>query len=279
MRALREVSEAIQGGNGLTEKIDSACRLFAAYDSLRLRIYRECNPLSGRIQIVSVGTAVCLRFDEVGYFNRVYATCEPIADRLDQIETLYYNAPFGCELVIPENAVDHDVASALATRGWVNRAAYAFLDNEGEDGEAPEAGTPFSIREPRVHEREAYLLAYLRAFGADPARFTAATRNMRHLFEQQELHFLASWDGLVPAAIGMWFRSGDTAMLCAGATLPEYRDRGCHSALILARSSAARRQGCRSVMTWAKAGSQSHSNLTRLGMRTLTLAQAWHWGN
>ena len=71
----------------------------ARYDSMRLETYRQKENLADRICVSSIGSAVALRFDDVGYFNRVYCADRAFFEELPEIEAFYRGGPFGCELV------------------------------------------------------------------------------------------------------------------------------------------------------------------------------------
>ena len=62
----------------------------AQYDSMRLETYRRKENFANRILISVVGdSALLLRFDDVGYFNRVYCADETVFDRLPEIEGFF----------------------------------------------------------------------------------------------------------------------------------------------------------------------------------------------
>jgi hypothetical protein len=133
------------------------------------------------------------------------------------------------------------------------------------------------MRRPLPRERTAFLEFYLRGFEAPEANIPAAIRNMRHLFDLPQLHFLiASREGK-DAAIGMLCVFGDTALLAAGTTLPEERRHGCHHAVIATRIRLARSLGCREIVSYAYAGGQSHNNMESMGLRTVNITQAWRF--
>src|ERR1700679_2311274 len=75
-----------------------------AYDTLRLETYREKEDLTQRIRVKRIGSATALRFEDVGYFNRVYCSDETIFENLPEIEDFYHGSPYGCELVGPPTA-------------------------------------------------------------------------------------------------------------------------------------------------------------------------------
>jgi GNAT superfamily N-acetyltransferase len=253
-----------------------ALQAFAQYDSLRLSTYRDCEPAHARVLIEQAFGATLLYFDEVSYFNRIYALDEAIAGHLDHVEAFYGDSPFGCELV----SVTGDkgpLAEACLKRGWLPSHRYAWLHVKTGEPEVNDEYPGISIRQPLPQERIAFLEFYLRGFEAPEAKFPAAIRNMRHLFELPQLHFLiASREGR-DAAIGMLCVFGETALLAAGATLPEERWHGCHHALIAARIRLARSLGCGEIVSFAYAGGQSHLNMESMGLRTVIVTQAWRF--
>ncbi len=88
----------------------------ARYDSMRLQTYLDKEDLGDRILISSIGSATALRFDDVGYFNRVYCPDQTFVENLPEIEAFYEGGPFGCELVAPSSKESGDVR--IARPGW-----------------------------------------------------------------------------------------------------------------------------------------------------------------
>src|SRR5277367_3886982 len=76
-----------------------ALQQVARYDAMRLETYRRKEDLEDRIRISPLGSALALRFDDVGYFNRVYCADADVLERLPEIEQVYSGSPFGCEVV------------------------------------------------------------------------------------------------------------------------------------------------------------------------------------
>jgi hypothetical protein len=253
-----------------------ALQSFAAYDCLRLGTYRDRETQTAKIRIEDAFDATLLRFEDVGFFNRVYAPNDTVSRHLDEVERFYRDSRFGCELVAACGD-QGPIANACSQRGWQRSQSYAWMhirtDVAGPCGEYP----GISIREPHIEERTAFLEFYLRGFEAPAVNFPAAIRNMRHLFELPQLHFMiASREG-VDAAIGMLCVFGDTAMLVAGATLPEQRRQGCHHALLAARLRLAHALRCTEIVSYAYTGGQSHHDMESMGLRTVSVTQSWRF--
>jgi hypothetical protein len=247
----------------------------ARYDSMRLETYRQKENLADRICVSSIGSAVALRFDDVGYFNRVYCADGAFFEELPEIEAFYRGGPFGCELVA--SASDESGSVSISRPGWAPAHHYAWLSHPNCSSLWSVQATPFAIRPPKASEQRQFLLAYLRAFEAQEDRIPAALRNMRHLFDRPELDFLMAWYGETLAGVSILMRSGSTALLCAGAALPEFREMGCHASLLAARIRLASEAGCRQIYSWAELGGQSQANMERVGLEVAGITTTWRY--
>jgi hypothetical protein len=263
---IREPNESVS----LAEEAASALQLVAHYDAMRVETYCDRENLGDRARVAPIGSAVALRFDDVGYFNRVYCADHSFLGRLPEIEEFYRRGLFGCELVAPGSFT-------ISRPGWAPANRYAWLCHPDCRLMATDRPTPFNIRPPRPSQQEQYLRAYLRAFEAQQDRIPGALRNMRHLFDRPELDFLMAWHGEMIAGIAMWMRCGDSALLCAGAALPEFREMGCHVALLAARIRRASEAGCRQIYSWAGLGSQSQANLQKAGLAIVGTTTTWRY--
>jgi GNAT superfamily N-acetyltransferase len=253
-----------------------ALQCVSKYDVMRVETYRQKEGLADRIRVSSIGSTVALRFDDVGYFNRVYGPDQSIFESIPAIEEFYCGGSFGCHLVGPPGDGSGDEA-AIYRPGWTVAHRYAWL--AGESGNLPMRSQPtgFTIRSPEPSQRRQFLLAYLLAFEAQEGRIPAAVRNMMHLFDRPELDFLMAWHGESLAGVGIWMRCGESALLCAGAALPEFREMGCHAALLDARIRRAAEAGCERIYSWAELGGQSQANMERAGLCVEGTTTTWHY--
>ncbi|MBV8530945.1 MAG: GNAT family N-acetyltransferase [Candidatus Eremiobacteraeota bacterium] len=81
-------------------------------------------------------------------------------------------------------------------------------------------------------------------------------------------------DGTIVATAALAVR-GETAALIAGATVPEYRQRGWHIALIRERIARARESGARILHAAARPASSSERNFHRCGFVTIYTRARW----
>jgi hypothetical protein len=264
VRSAQEITVAVE-----------ALQHVARYDSMRLETYRDKENLASRICVSTIDSALALRFDDVGYFNRVYCADHEFLKKLPEIEAFYRGGLFGCELVAPP--ADEFGRVAISRPGWTPCHHYVWLHHPNCASLRSCQPTPFHIRPPKATEREQFLLAYLRAFEAQEDRIPGALRNMRHLFDRPELDFLMAWHNGRLAGIAILMRCGGTALLCAGAALPEFREMGCHAALLAARIRLASEAGCQQIYSWAELGGQSHANMERVGLEVAGTTTTWRY--
>lgn len=255
-----------------------ALQYVARYDSMRLETYLQQEDLADRIWVTPIGSASALRFDDVGYFNRVYSADDAVFEMLPEIEEFYCGGSFGCELVGPP-ADDSAVPASISRPGWAPANCYAWMHTDDCNSLPPAPPTRFNIRAPEPSQQQEFLTTYLIAFDAQQDRFPAARRNMRHLFNRPELDFLMAWDGDKLAGVAMMMRCGDSALLCAGAALPEFRELGCHTAMLDARIRLAFESGCRQIYSWAYLDSQSQFNMEKAGLSVVGTTNAWRFSS
>ena len=264
---------------GLTVPIGLARRVIdaiTAYDVMRVRTYQARPGNPNRIEVRSFGSATAFRFPAVGYFNAVYQFREEDLPHLEAISEFFAEAGRGFKLMVAPDTRRDVVFAHLAAAGFqvserLTRLVLPVLDSAFP---LPPAGVSFARVEP--HERELFFRLYLQQFGADPATHDAALENMRLLHDEPALRCLfARFEGN-PAGLCMLFQHQGTALLCAGATLPEWRRLGIQSAMIAQRLWLGARAGCDIAVSWTDADSQSQSNLEGCGFQAAYLDPVWH---
>src|ERR1700757_1338017 len=114
VRSVQEITVAVE-----------ALQHVARYDSMRLETYRDKENLASRICVSTIDSALALRFDDVGYFNRVYCANRAFIEYLPEIEAFYRGGPFGCELVAPPS--DESGSVNISRPGWAPAHHYAWL--------------------------------------------------------------------------------------------------------------------------------------------------------
>lgn len=78
-----------------------------------------------------------------------------------------------------------------------------------------------------------------------------------------------------PAAVGVLYMENGIGLLADAATLPEYRGRGCHTAMIHHRTAEAEKRNCDLLTSFVEFDSTGHLNLERAGLRVAYTKSMW----
>ncbi len=78
-----------------------------------------------------------------------------------------------------------------------------------------------------------------------------------------------------PAAVGTLYIENGVGLLADAATLPDFRGKGCHSAMIQHRIAQAEKQNCDLLTSFIEFGSTSHLNLEKAGLRVAYTKAMW----
>jgi len=79
----------------------------------------------------------------------------------------------------------------------------------------------------------------------------------------------------IPAGIGILYIENGIGLLADAATLPEFRGKGCHTAMVRHRIAQAEKRKCDLLTSFVEFGSTSHMNLERVGLRVAYTKSMW----
>lgn len=79
----------------------------------------------------------------------------------------------------------------------------------------------------------------------------------------------------LPAGVGILYMENGIGLLADATTLPNFRGRGCHSAMIHHRIEQAEKQNCDLLTSFVEFGSTSHLNLEKAGLRVAYTKSIW----
>ncbi|MEU1268119.1 GNAT family N-acetyltransferase [Streptomyces sp. NPDC005799] len=240
------------------------------------------------VNALSVGPAsvLAVRQDASGFFNRAggFDDRESVTeDVVGEVCDFYrrQGVSQGAFMIGPP-LLPPDWASTAKRWNLTEGGRYTKLWCETDVASAPTSGvTPLAsgLRvgpvEPHQAQEWATVMMTTFGFGTPGMIDTAASCVGRPNWRQY-----AVWEGERIIAVGSVFLNGDCADMFGGATLPEGRGRGAQSALLTARTRAARDAGCRWLV--AETGAQgpgehntSLHNMLRTGFEPLYDRVTW----
>jgi GNAT superfamily N-acetyltransferase len=181
---------------------------------------------------------------------------------------------------VPPIDANQPLREALAHRGFFPRRFQAMLTCEPRivDLALP---TGVEVRAPREDEMAAYMRTFMEGFREPHQNWPDSERKQREQEMIREFGDRSCWRLLLAtvdgehAGIGTLWLDGQTAFFANGATVPRFRGRGVHGALIRARLREAAQAGARVVCVDTNVSSVSERNLHRYGFRLVCHLGMW----
>jgi hypothetical protein len=139
-----------------------------------------------------------------------------------------------------------------------------------------EAGSGVTVDEIQPGELDLFLDLYQAGFELPP--LTPADKEIVKGWYEREKpslkFYIARVEG-TPAGIGVFYANQGLGLLADAGTLPQFRGKGCQSALIRQRLAEAARQNCEFITSFVEFGSTSHRNLEKAGLRLAYTKAMW----
>jgi len=263
--------------------------LCAAYMSDPFSILRECiaeytrfnaaRSLScgqpSEFQLHRFGEAIAMLDPErpgSWMYNRVLGFCENSVPQVRDIFALYKKAGEPCRFDIDADKLFPEVIEPLVKRGLGATKALTYFSAKPKMPKANlrRTGVAFERWEP---DRADDFLELLKSSGVicEPEVW----KDRREYYCTDTFRtVVASCDGH-PCSWATMFVDGEYGYLANAYTMPEFRNRGCHSVLLRARMADAKELGLQRIFTDVIGDSQSHQNCKRAGFKDLTVMTLW----
>ncbi len=116
---------------------------------------------------------------------------------------------------------------------------------------------------------------YAEALGVSAAMADQIADATRRLHGQPGWGLYLAFAGGQPAAAGALYVQNGVGSVLMGGTLPEFRRRGCQTALLQVRIADAARQGCDLIAAQSGLDTTSQHNMERAGMRIAYTRAFW----
>ncbi|HET6596630.1 MAG TPA: GNAT family N-acetyltransferase [Anaerolineales bacterium] len=235
------------------------------------------NPLQIEIKRYgNVNAFLIKRWPDFWYGNKVLGL-EPSSEiYLNQIIDLFtqYNLSFRFE-IMPGN-----LNSSLASRLYKLRFAQMGFNTAiyGLPSLTAKMSHPKQLRVREVQSNEIDLFLDLYQDGFELPRLKNEEKEAVLSWLQRaksNLYLCIAQIDDKPAAVAILYMENGIGLLADAATLPEFRGRGCHTALIHHRIAQAEEHNCDLLTSFVEFGSTSHLNLERAGLRVAYTKSMW----
>jgi hypothetical protein len=202
-----------------------------------------------------------------GWWNRVIGFTPDDIDQIDRILAFYREARRRCHVDLDPLALTPELGNAMGARGLAPAPSGTVLYGIPRT-DVPEAPAGVVIREIGRNEADSFAELWADGFEVAGDDRAAALNIRKGWFTLPENRlYVASADG-APAGMAAVYIQDGVGHLNVGATLPAFRERGIHLALVYRRIADAARAGCDLVMgDTGGFASTSQNNMERAGMR------------
>ncbi|TMW70726.1 GNAT family N-acetyltransferase [Alteribacter natronophilus] len=236
---------------------------------------REGNPMGCEIKRFGKTVAFAVKNIPGPSYNTVKGFNSSDLDALDDILGFYREKGITPRFELTPADSGRELCFALHRKGFLQTGFHTSLEGRVERSVPSRPANNVEVRSLDKEEFDLYGQFYAEAFGMPPFTVDGITANNRALADEAGWYFYLATAGGAPAGIASLYITGDTGVLAAAGTLPAYRQKGVHTALIDARRAEAEKSGCRVLTGQASFGSGSHRNMLKAGLQTLYTKAVW----
>jgi hypothetical protein len=177
--------------------------------------------------------------------------------------------------IMPGN-LNSSVASRLHKLGFCQMSFNAAVYGQPSLVEKTSSNEQLRISEVQRNEVDLFLDLYQDAFGLPRLNSKERETVLSWLNRaKSNLYLCIAHMDDIPAGVGVLYMENGVGLLADAATLPEFRGRGCHIAMIHHRIMQAEKHNCDLLTSFVEFGSTSHLNLERAGLRVAYTKSMW----
>jgi len=262
------------------ERVHSIVQSEVTWMNSRLESIQEQFDDSGT-QIVRFGNATAFVIQSLFSnpdFNRVIGLTAQDEGSIDPMLEWHSRNGVPCRIDLCPYQANQDLLLSLAKHGLYQSSYEMVLYGVPSPRISP---LPPHIVVRHVHQQDLDLFSDLYAQGF-LEYYEGLDVNLRRAGEYAKImHGIPGWHLYLafveetPAAIALLHIQGQTASLAGGATVPQFRGRGCQTALIQQRIADAAHAGCTLLVTQTKVGTASQHNMERAGLHIAYIKAIW----
>ena len=210
------------------------------------------------------------------YGNKVLGL-EPSSEiYLEQIIELFAKRNISFRFEIMPGNLNSSLASRLHKLRFCQMSFSTALYGQPSLAVKGPSNEQIKVREVQPNEVDLFLNLYQDGFGLP--RLTSNEREAVLSWlnrAKSNLYLCMVQVDDIPAAVGVLYMENGIGLLADAATLPEFRGKGCHTAMIHHRIAQAETRNCDLLTSFVEFGSTSHMNLEKAGLRVAYTKSMW----
>lgn len=232
------------------------------------------NPMGIDIRQFGRATAFIARGIPGPAFNTIRGLTSKDIQELEGVLEYYKENNTSVQLEIAPGSSSEDLLRTLAEKGLCQKGFHSVLYGDSMDL-IEEVDPSITVRKLNADEFDLFADLYVRGFGLPNFIKQGIAQNNQVLYPLDSWSFYVAMVDNVPAGIGVLFIQNGIATLSASTTVPEYRRKGVHRALILERAKEAINRNVDYIVGQATFASISSNNMERLGLRIAYTKGIW----
>ncbi|MFB4169412.1 GNAT family N-acetyltransferase [Virgibacillus sp. JSM 102003] len=233
------------------------------------------NPMKVEVKNFGMATAFTVKNIPGPSFNTVKGLHYTDVNLLDEIIAFYDKENIPCRFEVTPAHASSELFFKLAHRGFYQTSFHTALYSTPSLDNNDLLNSEISIRKIEKNEFDIFAEIYVKGFQMPNFVKSGVAENNRVLYDDENWKFYLASVKSEPVGIGVLFVKNGTATLAASATLPGYRNKGVHTALLIKRINEAQSMKLGLVAGQAEFGSTSQTNMQRLGMNIAYTKAIW----
>jgi GNAT superfamily N-acetyltransferase len=234
------------------------------------------NPLGIELRQYGMASAFLIKaWPDFWYGNKVLGLESASIEHLPAIHDFFHSRGLSFRFEIRPGKLTRQLGQRLHRLGFCqmsfNTALYGRPTLSRE-----QTRSAVTVRAVAPTEYDLFLDVYQAGFELPPLQAEerrAARAWLEHAHTNLHLCF-ALIEGM-RAGVGVLYANGRVGLLADAATLPEFRRRGCHQALLTHRITEAAGADCDLLTSFVEFGSASHRHLEQAGLRVAYTKSIW----
>lgn len=207
-------------------------------------------------------------------FNTVKGICDGDIEHIDNILEFYHQSNIPVRFEITPAHTSYELLAVLANKGLFQCDFHTVLYSP--DYKILERYNPLiSIRSLERSEFDLFADIYTRGFEMPTILKESVAKNNEILHSNPSWIFYIAYYKDEPAGIGVLFVNNGIGTLAASTTVPHFRGKGIHKALIIKRFYQSNSLNTQIVVGQARYGSISQNNMEKLGMKVAYTKVIW----
>jgi hypothetical protein len=237
----------------------------------------EGNPLGIEIRRYRDAFAFLIKtWPDFWYGNRVLGLEPSNENHLEEIIDFFRQHRLSFRFEITPGNINSRLASHLHKLGFCQTGFNTAVYGQPSVTSRVLPNKQVNVREVHPGEIDLFLDLYQDGFGL-PRLNRDERRAVTAWLEQAKLnlYLCAAHVNAVPAGVGVLYINNGIGLLADATTLPEFRGKGCHAAMIHHRIVQAAERDCNLLTGFVEFGSVSHRNLESAGLRIAYTKAMW----